>query len=73
MEAETAFVCTEGSIVLHTITEVNLGLTLVVNPNNAEFEDTVGLNNALDNLGSLKFGMLVVFFLDGLQDLAYSL
>ena len=73
MEAETALVGAESGVVLHTVAKVHLGLTLVVNPNNAEFEDTVGLDNALDNLVGLKFGMLVVFFLNGFQNLADSL
>ena len=73
MEAETTFVGAEGSIVLHTVAEVDLGLTFIVNPHNAELEDTVGLNNALDNLSGLEFGVLVVFFFDGFQDFANGL
>ncbi len=73
METETAFVCTEGGIVLNTITEVHLGLTLIVNPNNAELEDTVGLDKTLDNLSSLVLRMLVIFFFNSLQDLTNGL
>jgi len=73
VETETAFVSTEGGIVLDTITEVHLGLTLIVNPNNAELEDTIGLDKTLDNLSSLVLRMLVIFFFNSLQDLTNGL
>jgi len=73
VEAETAFVSTEGGVELHAVAEVGLDFTLVVNPSHTEGEDTIGLNDALDDLVSLKLGVLVVFLLDGLKNLADSL
>ena len=73
MEAETALVGTESGVVLHAVAEVDLGLALIVNPHDAELEDTIGLHNALDDLSSLELGVFVVLFLDGFQNLADSL
>jgi len=73
VEAETAFVCAEGSVELNAVAEVGANLTLIVDPSHAEGEDTVGLYDALDDFVSLKFGVFVVFFFDGLQDLANGL
>jgi len=41
MEAETTLVWTESGVELHTVTTVDLELTLVVLPNNAELNDTL--------------------------------
>ena len=41
METETALVGTESRVELHAVTLVDLALTLVVLPNNAELDDTL--------------------------------
>ena len=68
METETAFVCTKSGVVLHAITEVGLDFAIAVNPSHTESEDTIGLNQALDDLSFLKFRMLVVNFFDGFEN-----
>ena len=73
VETQSAFVRANGSVELHTVTEVRLYLALVVNPCYAEREDTVGLNHALDDLRTLKLRMLVVGLLDRLENFLYSL
>ncbi len=73
METETAFVCAESCIVLYAVTEVVLNNTIVVNPSNAECEDTIGLNQALDDSCLFKFRMLVVNVFDSYEDFFYCL
>lgn len=62
METKTTLVSTESSIVLYTVTEVNLSLTLIVNPYYTEFEDTIWFNKTFNDLCSFEFRMLVVNF-----------
>jgi hypothetical protein len=50
-----------------------LHLTLVVNPCNAEGYDTVGHAEALNEVGSLKLGVLVILVFDGGQHFGYGL
>lgn len=55
MESETALVGTEGRVVLDTITTVNLEVSLVVFPGNAELDDT--LRDGDDLEGGAEFGV----------------
>jgi len=48
--------------VLDAITHVGLHVTLVVNPSDAELTNTVGDAKALNQIGLLKLGVLVVLF-----------
>ena len=73
METETTLVGAKGSIELHAIAEVGANLALIVDPGHAEGEDTVGLDDALNNLVGLELGVFVVFFLNGFKNLADSL
>ena len=73
METETAFVRTDSRIELHTIAEVGLHLTLVVNPCNTESEDTIGLYHTLHNLRLFKLRMLIVNLFDRLENLLNGL
>lgn len=57
MKAKTALVGTEGRIELHTIATVDLHLILVVFPNYAKLDDTLGDGSNLQ--GSLVFGILL--------------
>ena len=65
MEAQTALVRADGTVVLHTITDINVYLTLVVCPRYTEGDDALGFHQTLDELGTLKLGMLVVDILNG--------
>ncbi len=73
METETAFVSAESGVELDAVTKVCANLTLVVYPSHTECEDTIGLYNTLNDLGSLEFGVLVVFFFNRFQDFANGL
>ena len=73
METQTALIRTDGAVELHAVTDVHLHLTLVVHPGHTECRDALGLNDALDDLCLLKFGMLVVHVLDGLQHFSHCL
>ena len=64
METQTALVGTDGAVKLHTVTEVHLHLAFVIYPGHTESDDALGLYDALDNLGFLKFGMLIIHILD---------
>ena len=66
MEAQTALVRANGAVELHAVADVHLYFALVVYPGHTEHDDTLGLDDALDNLGLFKFWMLVVHVLDGL-------
>lgn len=69
METKTAFVRADGAIELHTVTEVSLHFAFVVNPGYTESEDTVRLHETLYDFCLFKFRMLVVNFLDRLENL----
>ena len=62
METDTTLVRANGIVKLHAIAEVGLNITVIIGPGNAESEDTVGLNKALDDTGLFKFRMLIVDF-----------
>ena len=73
METETALVGTDRAVELNAITQIGLHLAGIIHPSHAEGEDTVGLYHALDDLSLLELRMLVVHFLDGVEDFADSL
>ena len=73
VETRTTLVRANGIVELYAVTEVDLDLTLVVYPGDTEGEDTVGLDEALDDLVLLKLWMLVVNVLDRKEDLTDSL
>ena len=60
METQTALVRTNGTVELHTVADVYLYLSLVVNPRHTERRDTLWLYKAFNNFCFLKLGMLVV-------------
>ena len=63
----------DGTVILYTVTQVHVHLTLVVYPWHTEGQDTLGLHNALDNLGFLKLRVFVVDFLYRQQHFAHCL
>ncbi len=73
VETQTALVRTDRAVELYAVAEVGLYFALVVNPGYTEGEDTVRLNDALNDLGLLEFGVLVVHLFDGFENLAYCL
>ena len=73
MEAETACVCAESSIVLNTVADVGANFTLIVYPGHAESEDAVWFDKTFDNLGFLELGVFVVNFFNRGQNLFNSL
>ena len=76
MEAETALVGADRAVELHAVAAVDLHLAAVVHPGNAEHDDALRLDKALDQAGSLPLGVLVddelqrlEHFLNRLQEL----
>ena len=64
MEAQTALVRTDGAVKLHAVTEVHLHLALVIHPGHPERDNTFGLYDTFNNLGFLKFRMLIIHILN---------
>ncbi len=60
METDTAFVGANSVVELYAIAYVVLYFALVVNPGDAESEDTVGLYHTFDQTCFLELGVLVV-------------
>ena len=69
MEADAALVRADGVVELYAIADVVLHLAAVIDPCDTESDDAVGLDHALDDLGFLKLGMLVIYILHADQDL----
>ena len=60
MEAKSALVGANGTVELHAVARVHLYVAVVVNPRHPEYDDALGLHQALNNLSFLKLRMLVV-------------
>ena len=73
MEAQTALVGADGAVELHTVAAVDLDLAFVIDPGHTEADDTLRLDQTLDQSGLLIFGVLLHDGLDALQHLADSL
>ena len=73
VEAETALIWTDGIVELDPVAGIGLNLTVVVNPGDAECEDSVRLHEPLNNLGVFKLRMLVVNILNRLKHFTYGL
>ena len=73
MEAYAAFVWTDGIVKLHAVAQVDVDLTVVVDPWHAEGDDAVWLDQSFYQLGSLKFGMLVIHVLNRKKYLTHGL
>src|SRR4051794_17399926 len=79
MKAEPAFVRPDRTVHLDPESAVDVELALVVLPWDAEHDDALRLNDALDYLGLLIFGVLIEdererfdYFLDGLVKLGFA-
>ena len=79
METDTAFVRPDGVVELYAVAQIDLDFALVVHPRNAEGEDTLRLDKALDYFCFFKFRMLVIHlfyrkknFFNGLQVLLFA-
>jgi len=73
VETDTAFVRADGVVVLYTVTHVGLYLAFVVDPSYTEREDSVGNAQSLDQVVTVKLGVLVVSLLNGTQHFGYGL
>lgn len=73
MEADASLVGTNGVAELHTVTEVDMHLAMVVHPRYTEGDDTVGFHQPLYQLHPLKLRMPVINTLYGKQYFPYSL
>ena len=60
VETQSALIGTDGAVELHAVTRVDLYVAVVVNPRHPEYDDALGLHQALNNLSFLKLRMLVV-------------
>ena len=73
MEAQTALIWTDGAVELYTIAKVYVYLALIIDPWHAERNDTLRLNDTLDDFCFFKLWMLVVDVFNRGQHLAYCL
>ena len=62
MQAQAAFVRADGAVELHAIAAIDLHLTVVVDPRNAEHDDALGLDHTLEQ------SRLAVLLLVGIDD-----
>ena len=69
MITQTAFVRANGVVVLDTVTHVGLYLTLIVNPCDTEFANTIGDAKALNQISLFKLWVLVILLLDSGKNL----
>ena len=46
----------DGAVVLHAVTAIDLHVALVVNPGDAEHDDALGFDDALEKTSLLVFG-----------------
>lgn len=60
MEAQAAFVRTNGTVELNAIADIYMYFAVVVCPRNTESDDTLRLYKTLDKLCFLELWMLVV-------------
>ena len=65
VETQATLVRTDGAVELYAVAEVYMHLALVVSPGHTESDDALGFYDALNQLGFLKLGMLVIDILDG--------
>ena len=67
VETKSTFVRTDSTVELNAVTKVGLYLTLIIDPRNAEGEDTVWLDHPLHDLRLLKLGVLIIHLFNRLQ------
>ena len=59
MEAQAAFVRTDGAVHLNAKTSVDVHLALVVHPGHPEHDHPFGFHNALDGIGAAILGIAI--------------
>ena len=64
VEPYTSLVRADDVVVLHAVAHICLHLALVVNPCHAELHNPVGDAEALDEVRTVKFRVLVILFFD---------
>ena len=69
VEPESALVGTDGGVELDAVSAVDLDLSGVVHPGDAEHDDPLGLHEPLDDPGLLELGPGLDHGLEGLEDL----
>ena len=69
MQAQAALVGAYGTAELNAVATVDLDLAGVVNPGNAEDDDALGLDEALEKACGLVLGMRIQSWLQGGEDL----
>ena len=73
METDTAFVRTDGVVVLYTVTHVGLYVTLVIHPSNTELVNAIGDAKTFNQIGFVELRMFVVLFFNGRKHFFYCL
>ena len=69
MEAQAALVGADGGVELHAVAAVDLNLAVVVHPGDAEDDNALRLDEALDQAVGLPFGVLIDDELQALENL----
>ncbi|CDE58517.1 uncharacterized protein BN799_00556 [Prevotella sp. CAG:873] len=73
METDTAFIRAYSVVELYAVAYIVLDFALIINPSNAEGEDTVRLDHALYDFIALEFGVLVVDLFNRHEDFLHCL
>ena len=73
METKTSLVWSDSIVELYSVSCIGLNNSVVIYPCNTECQHSVRFYETLDNLGILKFRMLVINILNALKHFAYSL
>ena len=73
MEAKASLIGTYRAVELHSIADIDLHLTLVVNPRHTESDDALGLYDALYDFSFLELRVLVIDIFDAVQNFANRL
>ena len=73
MESQSSLVWAYGAVELHTVSDVDLYLALVVHPGDTESDDALWLHQTLYDFGTFKLRVLVVYILNRNQHFFHCL
>ena len=73
MEAQAAFVWTNGRVELHAVSDICLDFAIVIYPRHLESENPVRLHKPFYDFRIFKLRMLIVDILDGFQHFLHCL
>ena len=73
MKPYATLVGTDGVVELHAVAQVDVNLTRIIHPRHAKRKDSVGLDQALDQLRPLELRVLIVDVFNRNQHLAHRL